>query len=68
METKLKRKIIESGLRQNFIAGKIGVTAGALSMYCSGYRIPPAILERLAEVLDCEPGELVGYAEVEGVV
>ena len=63
METKLAVKIRESGLKQKFIADKLGCTQPALSNYSNGLRIPPAILERLAEVLDCEPGELVGYAE-----
>ena len=62
-ETKLAVKIRDKGFRQKWLSEQIGVTQAALSYYANGLRIPPAILERLAEILDCEPSELVGYAE-----
>lgn len=63
METKLKRRITESGFKQVWIANKIGITTAALSYYVNGLRVPPDVLARLADVLNCEPAELVGNVE-----
>jgi len=63
LKTKLEVKIAESGLKQRFISDKIGVHESLLSRYASGMRMPPEVLMRLSTFFDCEPSELIGYAE-----
>lgn len=52
METKLKQLITEKGLKQNFIAEKVGVTTATLSKIVRGDSIPtlPVAL-KIARVL-----------------
>lgn len=56
----LGRVMSEKGYQVNDIARLTGVDRWRLNDYLHGKRNPtPAILAKLAEVLDVEPGELV---------
>jgi len=61
--TRFAAKLKESGITQTELAKKIGVSQATISLYANGWRIPPEILAGMAEVLDCEPEELVGNVE-----
>ena len=61
--TNLKSKLKACGERQGVIARKCGLSDAMLSLYSNGLRVPPDVLARLADVLDCEPAELVGNVE-----
>ncbi|HOX41514.1 MAG TPA: helix-turn-helix transcriptional regulator, partial [bacterium] len=63
VKTKLEVKIAQNGMKQRFISGKIGVHESTLSRYVAGMRMPPEVLMRLSTFFDCDPEELIGYAE-----
>ena len=51
----LKKAIVESGLRQNFIANKISVDGAILTKYITGERIAPDEKRAMiADILNCE--------------
>jgi hypothetical protein len=55
----LKRAILESGLKQTFIAGKVGLDPVLFSKKVNGYRpMTQAEKEQLAEILGKRIGEL----------
>ncbi|GAA3890341.1 hypothetical protein GCM10022243_64030 [Saccharothrix violaceirubra] len=57
---KLRRLRITSGRTVTALAREAGCTKGAVSAIENGYRRPsPNLLVRLAEVLDCQPGDLL---------
>jgi DNA-binding XRE family transcriptional regulator len=62
LETKLKRILMERGLKQGFIAEKAGLTPGAFSLIVRGKSLPtlPAAL-RIARSLDETVESIWGY-------
>ncbi|MGG3234653.1 helix-turn-helix transcriptional regulator [Priestia flexa] len=62
LESKVKVKIVEKGLKQKYLAKKMGVSTQTLSAWATGRIIPP--LEsafKLADILDCEISDLWEY-------
>ena len=57
---KLKLKRIERGLNQEELAKLVGVSQNSISGYEVGEKFPRRnVLYKLAEVLECEVGELL---------
>jgi transcriptional regulator with XRE-family HTH domain len=57
---KLKLKRIEKGYLQSDLAKMVGVSQNSISMYESGDKFPRRnILDKLAEALDCDAGDLI---------
>lgn len=64
MLSKLQKKIIEDGRKQNVIAKAAGLPPARISDYIHGRRtIPVPALIALAEVLKCNPSDLLGQVE-----
>jgi len=61
--TKLRKYMDDRGIKHTFVAQKVGISKALLSLYVNGLRVPPDVLARLADVLNCEPAELVGNVE-----
>jgi DNA-binding XRE family transcriptional regulator len=62
METKLKRILVERGLKQGFIAQKAGLTPGALSLIVRGKSLPTLpVAIRIARSLEETVESLWGY-------
>ena len=58
---KLKSRRIENGMTQTELAEVVGVCAGEISCYERGIRFPRhSVLEKIAAVLGCEKGHLLG--------
>ncbi|MHB1443076.1 MAG: helix-turn-helix transcriptional regulator [Candidatus Humimicrobiaceae bacterium] len=54
MENNLKVFIINSGLKQSYIASKLGISENTLSCYISGRRNPKVYTaKKLADILNC---------------
>lgn len=66
--TKLRMRLDEFGLKPEFlIAVRAGMSPAALSHLVVGRRRPTAAqLFRLAAILDCEPEDLMGWADEPG--
>ncbi len=61
MENNLKDIIEERGLRQEWIAKKVGVDASVLSLWVNNKRQPNGFdAVRLIEVINCKARELYG--------
>lgn len=57
----IKKFITYKGLNQQEISDKVGITQAMLSRYITGTSIPGVDkLNRLANVLDCRVGDLIG--------
>ena len=61
--TKLRKYMDDRGIKHAFVAQKVGISKALLSLYVNGLRVPPDVLARLADVLNCEPTELVGNVD-----
>lgn len=56
---KLKKKLIEQGRTQDWIARKIGISKTTLSKYATGKRKPNySVAEKIALLLDCKPDDI----------
>jgi transcriptional regulator with XRE-family HTH domain len=59
--TNLKKIIDASGLKQKWIAKRIGIDAATLSRYVSGERVAPVdVIKTVAKLLRVSQKELVG--------
>jgi DNA-binding XRE family transcriptional regulator len=57
---KLKLKRIEKGYLQSDLAKLVGVSQHSISTYELGYKFPRRnVLDKLAEVLECDAGDLI---------
>mgnify|MGYP007071568744 CR=1 FL=1 len=56
--TPLKLAIVESGIPQKDIAGRVGLDPAQLSRIVNGLHAPQATRQAIADVLDREIGEL----------
>lgn len=57
---KLKMKRIEKGLNQKELGQLVGVAQNTISCYEVGTKFPRRkVLDKLAEILGCEVGELI---------
>lgn len=62
METKLKKILVERGIKQGFIAEKAGLTPGAFSLIVRGKSFPTLpVAIRIARSLDETVESLWGY-------
>jgi transcriptional regulator with XRE-family HTH domain len=61
--TNLAAKLKSDPRTQTEIAKLVGTSQTMISLYANGLRVPPDVLARLSDVLDCNPDELVGNAE-----
>ncbi|MBM7585864.1 DNA-binding XRE family transcriptional regulator [Bacillus pakistanensis] len=61
MENKIKQYLIENGIKQNFIAEKVNISSGAISLIVRGKSIPelPTAI-RLARALNTTVEDLWG--------
>lgn len=66
--SKLRLKILATNTPQYIIGSLAGIHHSRMSEYCLMQRpIPPHHLLALCEVLDCEPDELLGIADNNGI-
>ncbi|WP_035454494.1 helix-turn-helix domain-containing protein [Alicyclobacillus herbarius] len=57
--TRLKRRILESGLKQAHISKTVGVTSSTFSLYVNGKRLPDVIIgQKIARILGTTVEEL----------
>jgi len=58
-ETKLKKRIKEKGLKQGFLADKVGISETTFSKIVKG-RIKPTyeIAQKIAKILNCKPDDI----------
>ena len=62
--TKLKKKIRESGMKSNFIADKVGLASITMSFYLTGRRKPKkATLKQIAKLIHCKLGDFYDSKE-----
>jgi len=58
-ETKLKKRIMEKGLKQSFIAKLVDISETTLSKIATGKIKPTYLLaQKIATVLDCKPDDI----------
>ena len=58
--TRIKIKRLEKGISQVEFAKELGITPTLASIYESGRAIPPKdLLEKMAEILNCSPEDLL---------
>ena len=63
--TNLEMRFLDCGLRHDFVAKKCGVTRQTIYNWLKGtHRIPGDKLVLLADLLSCQPRDLIGFAEV----
>ena len=56
---KLKKALIDSGLKQSWVAHKVGIDGAVLTKYITGERIAPKDKqEMIAKFLDCEVNDI----------
>lgn len=61
--TNLAIKLKEDGRTQTEIGKLVGISQPMLSLYANGLRCPSDVLARLADALNCDASELVGYEQ-----
>jgi len=62
--TKLKKKIKESGMKSNFIANHVGLHKQTLSFYLNGRRQPKKeTLKQIAKLIHCKLGDFYDSKE-----
>lgn len=62
--TKLRLRILETGGPAYMVAARCGFSPSRMSEYILGHKeIPVKHLVKLCEVLDCDPDDVVGWAE-----
>jgi transcriptional regulator with XRE-family HTH domain len=63
--TKLRIRILERNLKQYEVAAKAGIHPTRISEYCTGHKpIPARDLPLLAEALNCDPNDIIGFHEL----
>lgn len=67
--SKLRLKILETDTPQYIIGSMAGIHHSRMSEYCLLQKpIPPHHLVALCEVLDCEPTDIIGEADNNGII
>lgn len=70
MITKLRFRILAlyGEGEQNHIADRLNINRGRMSQYCTGIRpVTVKHLTLLCQELQCTPGDLIGYVDLESV-
>ena len=64
---KVKAMLAMREMTQNELAEKTGIRPPTISAICTGTikHLPVDVLDRICDVLDCQPGDIVEYIRTE---
>jgi len=62
--TRLEKVVQERGIKQNFLAAKLGVTEQSVSNWILGkHKMSAEAMMRFCEILNCQPCEIYGTVD-----